>query len=69
MLLENYQIIKQGDSDRFAIIDIAEFQKVRELLSNAEKLQDYLDYLHIQEVKNKKDKMYSIEEAKNMLNL
>lgn len=69
MLLENYQVIKEGGSDRFAIIDMKEFQEVKDLLNNTEKLQDYLDYLHLLSVKNKKEKMYSLDEAKRIFDL
>ncbi|MBM2817068.1 MAG: hypothetical protein HW421_3830 [Ignavibacteria bacterium] len=69
MIFENYQVIMEAGLERFAIVDFSEFQKFRELLSSSEKLQDYLDYLHIQEVKKKKDKMYSLSEAKKELGL
>ncbi len=38
------------------MIQEKKFVLVKELLSNAEKLEDYLDYLHIQTVK-KQDKL------------
>ena len=50
MFLSHYQIIKEGEQDKFAVIDIEEFKKIRSLLNNPEKLHDYLDYLHIQEI-------------------
>ena len=52
-MLENVQIIQENGQNKFAVIDFQEFVLVKDLLSNAEKLEDYLDYLHIQEVKNK----------------
>jgi len=69
MLLESFQIIKENGSERFAIVDFSEFKQVREMLKNIEKLQDYLDYLHIQEIKRKSEKRYSSDEVKNELGL
>ncbi|MDD5229257.1 MAG: hypothetical protein PHD53_10665 [Methylococcales bacterium] len=54
-MLENVQVIQEKGQNKFAVIDFEEFVLVKELLSNAEKLEDYLDYLHIQTVK-KQDK-------------
>ena len=64
MILENYQVIKEDGAERFAIIDYSEFQSIKEIFSSTENLQNYLDYLHIQDIKKKKDKMYSLQEAK-----
>ena len=50
-MLENVQVIQEKGQNKFAVIDFEEFVLVKELLSNAEKLEDYLDYLHIQTVK------------------
>ncbi len=50
-MLENVQIIQENGQNKFAVIDFQEFVLVKDLLSNAEKLEDYLDYLHIQAVK------------------
>jgi hypothetical protein len=55
-MLENVQVIQEKGQNKFAVIDFEEFVLVKELLSNAEKLEDYLDYLHIQTVK-KQDKL------------
>jgi hypothetical protein len=67
MLLENYQVINENGAKRFAVIDFAEFSEVRELLTNTEKLEEYLDYLHMQKIKMKNEKMYSLDEAKQLL--
>jgi hypothetical protein len=50
-MLENVQVIQEKGQNKFAVIDFEEFFLVKELLSNAEKLEDYLDYLHIQKIK------------------
>ena len=51
MILENYQVIKEDGAERFAIIDYSEFQSIKEIFSSTENLQNYLDYLHIQDIK------------------
>ena len=69
MILENYQVIKEDGLERFAVIDFSEFKKIREIFSSTENLQNYLDYLHIQNVKNKGGKKYSLEDAKKEIGL
>jgi hypothetical protein len=69
MLLDNYQIIKENGEDRFAVIDYSEFKQIKELISSTEKLQDYLDYIHIKELKKKNEKQYSLKEARKELGL
>ncbi len=69
MLFENYQVIKENGLERFAVIDFSEFKQVKEILSSSQKLQDYLDYIHIQEIKKKNEKKYSVHEAKIELGL
>jgi hypothetical protein len=43
--------------------------KIKELLSDYNKLEDYLDYMHIRKIKSKKEKSYSLDEVKKELNL
>ncbi len=50
-MLENVQVIQENGANKFAVIEFKEFVQLKELLTNAEKLKDYLDYLHIQTVK------------------
>lgn len=50
-MFETAQIIQEHGQAKFAVIEFAEYQQVKELLSDAEKLEDYLDYLHIQKIK------------------
>lgn len=69
MFLENYQVIKENGIERFAVIDYSEFQKINEIFSSTENLQNYLDYMHIQEIKKNNEKMFSIQEAKELLGL
>ncbi len=70
-MLENAQIIKEHGQAKFAVIEFEEYLLIKELLSNAEKLEDYLDYLHIQEVKQREaDKpRKSLEQVKQELGL
>jgi hypothetical protein len=69
MLLDNYQIIKESGIERFAVIDFSDFKEIKELFNSTEKLQDFLDYLHIQEVKSKQEKKFSLEDVKKEIGL
>jgi len=66
-MLENVQIINDEGKAKFAVIDFKEYQYIKSLLSDEEKLQDYLDYLHIQRVKQQSSKRLSFEEVKRTL--
>lgn len=63
MIFENYQIIKEGESARFAVVDIDEFNMVKELFSDTQKLEDYLDYLHLQKIKKQSAKRYTLDKV------
>jgi len=67
-MLEQVQIIKDRDEARFAVIPYEEYVFLRELLTDQAKLEDYLDYLHVQQVKAESSVRYSLEEVKRMLN-
>lgn len=69
MLLDNYQVIKENGNERFAVIDFYEFKQAKEIISNTAKLQDYLDYLHIKELKKHDEKVYSLNEAMSELGI
>ncbi len=45
-MLDTVQIIKDRDQARFAVIPYEEYVFLRELLSDQERLADYVDYLH-----------------------
>jgi hypothetical protein len=68
-MLEDVQIIKDKDEAKFAVISFEEYLVIKELLTNEEKLEDYLDYLHMQRVKERTQKMYTLEEVKQELSL
>jgi hypothetical protein len=63
-MLENVQIISDHGKAKFAVIDFEEFEYIKSLLLDEEKLQDYLDYLHIQTVKQQSNKRLSFEEVR-----
>jgi hypothetical protein len=67
MFLQEAQFINKNNAPKFAIIDFKEYTNVKNLLSDTEKLEDYLDYLHIQKTKAKSKKSFSFEEAKKEL--
>ena len=66
-MLENYQIINEKGKPRFAVLDYKEFTKIQNLLTDTEMLEDFLDYMHIQKVKKRKEKKYSLQEVKKEL--
>ena len=68
-MLEQVQIIKDRDEARFAVIPYEEYVLLRELLNDQEKLEDYLDYLHMQQVKDESAVRHSLEDVKRMLDL
>jgi hypothetical protein len=63
-MLENVQIIKENEQARFAVIPYTEFQEIQTLLSNPDKLADYLDYLHMQQVKSDTPARLSLAQVK-----
>ena len=69
-MLENVQVIQEKGQNKFAVIDFEEFVLVKDLLSNTEKLEDYLDYLHIQAVKKQnQSSRHSFDEVLTTLNV
>lgn len=69
-MLENVQVIQEKGQNKFAVIDFEEFVLVKDLLSNVEKLEDYLDYLHIQTVKKQdKSPRHSFDDVLKTLNV
>ncbi len=68
-MLENYQTINEKGKPRFAVLDFKEFKKIQDLLTDSDKLEDFLDYMHIQKVKKKKEKTYTLEEVKKELKI
>ncbi len=69
-MLENVQVIQDNGQNKFAVIDFQEFVLIKYLLSDAKKLEDYLDYLHIQTIK-KQDNLshHSFDDVMKKLNI
>jgi len=67
LMLENIQIINDNGEAKFAVIHFQEYLNIKDLLSDESKLQDYLDYLHIQNVKKQTQKMFNLDEVKQQL--
>jgi len=63
-MLETAQIIRDKDEKKFAVISYDEFLSLKELLADEAKLEDYLDYLHIQNVKRQSKGKFSLAEVK-----
>jgi hypothetical protein len=68
-MLDQVQFIKENDQDRFAIIPIDDYLFLKELLNDEEKLADYLDYLHVQNVKGQSSERLSLADVKRELSL
>jgi len=66
-MLQNVQIITEQGKSKFAVIDFEEYLSLKELLSNTEKLQDYLDYLHIQKIKQQNPQWLTLDQVKQSL--
>ena len=68
-MLDQVQLIKEKDQAKFAVIPFEEYLFLKELLSDEEKLTDYLDYLHIQKVKGESQQMFSLADVKRELTI
>lgn len=68
-MLEHVQIIEEHGQAKFAVIDFEEYLSIKALLSEPEKLADYLDYLHLQVVKQASSKRYTLVEVKQACDL
>jgi hypothetical protein len=68
-MLDQVQVIKENDQAKFAVIPFEEYIFLKELLSNEEKLADYLDYLHVRKVKGHSQARFSLAEVKQALAL
>lgn len=63
-MLEHVQIIEEHGQAKFAVLDFDDYLSIKALLSEPEKLEDYLDYLHMQAVKKSSSKRFTLEEVK-----
>ncbi|WP_411727517.1 hypothetical protein [Methyloglobulus sp.] len=68
-MLDHVQIIEERGQAKFAVIDFEEYLSIKALLSEPEKLEDYLDYLHMQEVKQTSSKRLTLAEVKQACDL
>jgi hypothetical protein len=68
-MLDQVQVIKENEQAKFAVIPYEDYLFLRELLIDEEKLADYLDYLHIQKVKNSTRLHFSLADIKKELAL
>jgi hypothetical protein len=68
-MLEHVQIIEEHGQAKFAVIDFEEYLSIKALLSEPEKLEDYLDYLHMQAVKQASSKRFTLTEVKRACDL
>jgi hypothetical protein len=68
-MLEHVQIIEEQGQAKFAVIDFEEYLSIKALLSEPDKLEDYLDYLHMQAIKKESSKRLTLAEVKQACNL
>ncbi len=68
-MLDHVQLIKENNQAKFAVIPFAEYTFIKELLTDEVKLADYLDYLHMQNVKATSQQRFSLSEVKKSLDL
>ncbi len=63
-MLETAQIIRDKDEKKFAVISYDEFLRLKELLNDEKRLENYLEYIHIQNVKKRSKEKFTLEEVK-----
>lgn len=68
-MLDQVQLIEDKEQIRFAVIPYDEYLLLKEMLNDPEKLADYLDYLHMQQVKKEENGRFSLAEVKKELAL
>lgn len=68
-MLDNVQIIKDKEEAKFVVIPFEEYQELKELLASPEKLADYLDYLHMKQIKLEDEARLTLEQVKAELSL
>ena len=68
-MLEHVQIIHEAQEAKFAVIPYTEYLLVKELLSNQDKLADYLDYLHMEQIKQNDKQRLSLAAVRQALEL
>ncbi len=54
---------------KFVVIDFEEYIRLKELLLDKGKLEDYLDFLHIQHVKAQSKQTYTLDEVKQQVGI
>ena len=65
--MSSVQKLTENGQAQFAVIPFAAFVELRALLTDEEKLADYLDYLHMQQVKAQQPARLKLAEVKAAL--
>ena len=66
-MFEQVQFISEDGEAKYAVIPFADFQKLQEMLADEGQLADYLDYLHMQNVKKSDHGRHTLAEVKETL--
>ena len=68
-MLDQVQVIKENDQAKFAVIPFNDYLLLKEILSSETKLADYLDYLHVQNIKSQTPERFSLADVKRELGM
>jgi hypothetical protein len=68
-MLENVQVIQENGKAKFAVIPFDAYEEICDLLSDEDRLADYLDYLHMQKIKEQNPARLKLAEVKATLEL
>ena len=68
-MLDQVQLIEDKEQIRFAVIPYDDYLLLKEMLNDPKKLADYLDYLHMQQVKKEENGRFSLADVKKELAL
>jgi hypothetical protein len=68
-MLDNIQVIQENGQAKFAVIPFAVFEEARALLADEVRLADYLDYLHMQKVKEQNPPRLRLAEVRAAIEL
>jgi hypothetical protein len=63
------QIIREAGKPKFAVLSIEQFDAIQQSLGDFDNLEDFVDYMHAQKVRQETTKWFKLEEVKKQLDL